>query len=53
MPSKTRKQARMMAMAAHDPNAAKRLDVPQSVARDFNKSDRKTGLLKKAMRRGR
>lgn len=49
MPSKTPAQARMMAMVAHDPEAAKRTGVPQSVAKDFNAADKGGGLLKKAM----
>ena len=49
MPSKTEKQARFMAMVAHDSKAAKRTGVPQSVAKDFNAADKGGGLLKKAM----
>ena len=30
----------MMAAAAHDPEFAKRVGVPQSVARDFNQADK-------------
>ena len=45
MPSKTRKQARLMAAAAHDPKFAKKVGVPQSVARDFNQADKGTGIL--------
>ena len=36
-----------MAMIAHDPSAAKRTGVPQSVAKEFNKADAKTGILRK------
>jgi len=53
MPSKSKKQARLMAAAAHDPKFAKRAGIPQSVARDFNKADKGTGILKKGGRRGR
>jgi len=49
MPSKTPAQARMMAAAAHDPEFAKKVGVPQSVAKDFNAADKGGGLLKKAM----
>lgn len=35
MPAKSRKQYRMMAMVAHDPAAAKRLGIPQSVGAEF------------------
>jgi hypothetical protein len=36
-----------MAMVAHDPAAAKRTGIPQSVGRDFNQADKGTGILKK------
>ena len=39
MPSKSPAQARLMAAAAHDPAFAKKVNVPQSVARDFNAAD--------------
>jgi len=48
MPSTSLKQARMMAGAAHDPKFAKKVGVPVSVAKDFNKADQKSGLLKRA-----
>jgi len=47
MPSTSAKQARFMAMVAHDPKAAKRVGVPQSVGREFNQADAKTGILRK------
>ena len=47
MPSKSPKQARFMAMIAHDPKAAKRVGVPQSVGKEFNQADAKTGILRK------
>lgn len=47
MPSETPKQARTMAGAAHDPSFAKKVGIPQSVAREFNQADRKTGILRK------
>ena len=34
-------------MAAHDPKAAKRLGIKQSVAKEWNREDAKTGILKK------
>lgn len=37
-----------MAAAAHDPKFAKRVGIPQSVAKDFNKADQKSGILKRA-----
>lgn len=45
MPSKTPKQARLMAMVAHDPKAAKRVGIPQSVGKEFNSADKGTGIL--------
>jgi hypothetical protein len=36
-----------MAMVAHNPKAAARTGVPQSVAKDFNKADKGTGILRK------
>lgn len=47
MPSKSIKQARMMAGAAHDPAFAKKVGVSVKVAKEFNKADAKTGILKK------
>lgn len=47
MPSKNPKQARLMAGAAHDPAFAKKVGVPQGVAKEFNKADAKTGILRK------
>lgn len=46
MPSKTKKQARFMAMVSHNPKFAKKVGVPQSVGKEFNKADTKTGILK-------
>ena len=39
MPSSTPKQARTMAAAAHNPAFAKKVGIPQGVAKDFNKAD--------------
>ena len=47
MPSTSAKQARFMAMIAHDKGAAKRTGVPQSVAKEFNQADKRTGILRK------
>lgn len=52
MPSKSAKQARMMAAAAHNPEFAKKVGVPQSVAQDFNAADKGGGLLRGAMQNG-
>ena len=47
MPSKSTKQARLMAAAAHDPKFAKEVGIPQSVAKEFNQMDKSTGILRK------
>lgn len=39
MPSKSGKQHRLMEMVAHDPAAAKRLGIPQSVGEEFAQAD--------------
>lgn len=41
MPSSTKKQARTMQAAAHNPGLAKKLGIPQKVAREFQAADRK------------
>jgi hypothetical protein len=46
MPSKTKKQARLMAAAAHNAAFAKKVGIPQKVAREYNRADKKTGKLK-------
>lgn len=50
MPSKSAKQARFMAMLAHNPKMAKEVGVPMKVAKEFNKADKGGKLLKKAMK---
>lgn len=52
MPSKSAKQARFMAAAAHDKSFASRAGIPQSVAKDFNAHDKGSGLISKAMKHG-
>ena len=47
MPSKSSKQARLMAAAAHNPDFAKKVGVPPAVAKEFNSADAKTGILRK------
>ena len=46
MPSKSAKQARFMAAAAHDPKFAKRVGIDQKTAKDFNQADKGTGKIK-------
>jgi hypothetical protein len=48
MPSTSKPQATLMAMAAHNPAFAKKKGVPVGVARDFNRADQHSGILKKA-----
>ncbi len=44
MPSTSKKQAKTMAAAAHNPGFAKKVGIPTKVAKDFNKADmRKKG----------
>ena len=40
MPSTSKKQHNLMAMVAHDPAAAKRLGIPQSVGKEFVNADK-------------
>jgi hypothetical protein len=47
MPSKSGSQARLMAMVAHNPSKAKSTGVPLAVAKEFNKADKGTGILKR------
>lgn len=41
MPSKSEAQRRLMAAAAHDPAFAKKVGVPQSVAREYAAADKR------------
>ena len=50
MPSSTKKQARTMAAAAHNPAFAEKVGIPQKVARDFNQADKGGKLLSSAMK---
>jgi hypothetical protein len=40
MPSRSKSQHNLMAMVAHDPKAAKRLKIPQSVGKEFEAADK-------------
>jgi hypothetical protein len=40
MPSKTPKQRRTMAAAAHNPAFAKKVGIPVKVAKEFNAADK-------------
>ena len=39
MPSVSEKQKRMMAAAAHNPKFAKKVGIPEAVAKEFNQAD--------------
>jgi hypothetical protein len=49
--STSEKQARTMAAAAHNPAFAKKVGIPQSVAKDFNQADKGTKQLSNAMKK--
>jgi hypothetical protein len=46
MPSKTAKQKRTMAAAAHNPQFAKKVGIPVKVAKEFNQADKKKARRK-------
>lgn len=52
MPSTSPKQARLMAAAAHNPKFAKKVGVPPGVAKEFNRADAGTGILRKKKPKG-
>jgi hypothetical protein len=47
MPSKSKKQAKFMQAAAHNPKFAKQAGVPTKVAKEFNAADKKKGKFVK------
>ncbi len=49
MPSKTAKQAKTMAAAAHNPAFAKKVGIPVSVAKEFNQADKGKKFMKGGM----
>lgn len=52
MPSKSKTQANMMRAAAHNPEFAKKVGVPQSVAKEFAAADAKRGTKRLPARKG-
>lgn len=42
MPSKSEKQKRLMQIVAHNPEFAKKVNIPVSVAKEFVKEDKKS-----------
>lgn len=47
MPSKSKAQAKLMAAAAHNPEFARKVGIPQSVAKEYNRADTGTKILKR------
>jgi hypothetical protein len=47
MPSKSKSQAKLMAAVAHDKGFAKKVGIPVKVGKEFNRADKKVGILKK------
>jgi hypothetical protein len=51
MPSKSKAQERTMRAAAHNPAFAKKVGIPQKVAREFERADQKKAASKPARRK--
>ena len=49
MPSKSKAQRDLMRAAAHNPAFAKKVGVPQSVAKEFNQADKRRASISKAI----
>ena len=47
MPSKSARQKRTMAAAAHNPAFARKVGIPQKVAKEFNRADQRKGRKSK------
>jgi hypothetical protein len=47
MPSKSAKQKKFMAAAAHSSKFAEKAGIPQSVAKEFNQADKRKASRKK------
>lgn len=47
MPSKTKKQHKLMQAVAHSPKFAKKAGVPVAVGKDFTNADKKAGKFQK------
>lgn len=46
MPSKSKKQKKLMQAVAHNPDFAKKAGIPQSVGEEYAKSDKMKNVLK-------
>ena len=51
MPSVSKKQARTMLAAARNRAFAKKMDIPQSVAREYAEADKRRNAIKNALRK--
>lgn len=52
MPSKSEAQRKLMSAAAHNPKFARKVGIPQKVAREFHNADRgKYGAMTKSGKR--
>jgi hypothetical protein len=51
MPSKSKKQKRTMAAAAHDPAFAKKVGIPTKVAKEFNEADKRKAIAESAVKK--
>lgn len=47
MPSTSEKQKRFMQAAVHNPEFAKKADIPQSVAKEFVAADKRKAMARK------
>jgi hypothetical protein len=52
MPSKSKAQAKLMRGAANNADFARKVDVPQDVAKDYAAADKKRGTSKLSARKG-
>lgn len=50
MPSVSKKQAKTMAAAAHNPAFAKKVGIPTKVAKEFNQADKGKKIFRKTGR---
>ena len=51
MPSKSGKQRRFMAAAAHNPEFAREAGISVAVAKEFNQADKRKAAMAKIVRR--
>jgi len=51
MPSRSKAQAKLMRAVAHSKKFADKVDVPQSVGREFARADARRGSIKRAIKK--